>query len=122
LFAKKYHENILAGFILLLFSALVWAELEIIALKHRSAEVLPVIRPLLDKNAVASGMNYRSSRALRRVTEEIKRPLRASTAPRRLKITVLQNVDKGNRRAADQCPAMSAEPRADCVPGAATAA
>ncbi|MDP1996739.1 MAG: hypothetical protein Q8J90_06040, partial [Gallionella sp.] len=91
-------KNILAGFILLFFSAPVWAELEIIALKHRSAEeVLPVIRPLLDKNAVASGMNYQLIlRTSPRNLEEIKRLLESiDVAPRRLKITVLQNVEIG---------------------------
>ena len=82
---------------LLLLPRLAWAaELEIIELRHRSAEeVLPVIRPLLDKGDVASGMNYRlilrtSPRNLeqvRRLVEEIDVP------PRRLKITVMQNVD-----------------------------
>ncbi|MDP2695269.1 MAG: hypothetical protein Q8O58_10455 [Gallionella sp.] len=89
-------KNILAGFILLLFSAPVWAELEIIALKYRSAEeVLPVIRPLLDKNAIASGMNYQLIlRTSPRNLEEIKRLLESiDVAPRRLKITVMQNVD-----------------------------
>ena len=89
-------KNILASLSLLLFSVPVWAELEIIALKHRSAEeVLPVIRPLLDKNAVASGMNYQLIlRTSPRNLEEIKRLLESiDVAPRRLKITVLQNVD-----------------------------
>ena len=71
-------------------------ELEIIALKHRSAdEVLPIIRPLLDKNDVASGMNnqliLRTSPhnlgQIRKLLESI------DTAPRRLQITVMQNVD-----------------------------
>lgn len=91
-----FMKNILAGFILLLFSAPVWAELEIIALKHRSAEeVLPVIRPLLDKGDAASGMNYQLIlRTSPRNLEEIKRLLESiDVAPRRLKITVLQNVD-----------------------------
>jgi len=89
-------KKILAGFILLLFSAPVWAEVEIIALKHRSAEeVLPVIRPLLDKGDAASGMNYQLIlRTSPRNLEEIKRLLESiDVAPRRLKITVLQNVD-----------------------------
>ena len=89
-------KNILASLALLLFSAPVWAELEIIALKHRSAEeVLPVIRPLLDKGDTASGMNYQLIlRTSPRNLEEIKRLLESiDVAPRRLKITVLQNVD-----------------------------
>ena len=91
-----FMKKILAGFILLLFSAPVWAEVEIIALKHRSAEeVLPVIRPLLDKGDAASGMNYQLIlRTSPRNLEEIKRLLESiDVAPRRLKITVLQNVD-----------------------------
>jgi len=89
-------KNILASLALLLFSAPVWAELEIIALKHRSAEeVLPVIRPLLDQGDAASGMNYQLIlRTSPRNLEEIKRLLESiDVAPRRLKITVLQNVD-----------------------------
>ena len=91
-----FMKNILAGFILLLFSAPAWAELDIIALKHRSAEeVLPVIRPLLDQGDAASGMNYQLIlRTSPRNLEEIKRLLESiDVAPRRLKITVLQNVD-----------------------------
>jgi len=82
---------------MLLLAQLAWAnELEIIALKHRSAdEVLPIIRPLLDKNDVASGMNnqliLRTSPhnlgQIRKLLESI------DTAPRRLQITVMQNVD-----------------------------
>ena len=81
---------------MLLFSAPVWAELEIIALKHRSAEeVLPVIRPLLDQGDAASGMNYELIlRTSPRNLEQIRRLLESiDVAPRRLKITVLQNVD-----------------------------
>jgi hypothetical protein len=71
-------------------------ELEIIDLRHRSAdELLPVIRPLLNKDEVASGMNYqlilraspRSIAQIRHLLEEI------DTVPRRLNITVMQNVD-----------------------------
>lgn len=89
-------KNILVTLVLLLFAAPVWAELEVIVLKHRSAEeVLPVIRPLLDKEAVASGMNnqliLRTSphnlAQIRKLLESI------DTAPRRLRITVMQNVD-----------------------------
>ncbi|MDD5383880.1 MAG: hypothetical protein PHG89_03230 [Gallionella sp.] len=89
-------KNILAGLVLLLFSAPIWAELEIIALKHRSAEeVLPVIRPLLDKGDAASGMNYQLIlRTSPHNLEQIKRLLESiDVAPRRLKITVMQNVD-----------------------------
>lgn len=71
-------------------------ELEIIELKHRRAEeILPVIRPLLDKDEMVSGMNYqlilrtspRNSAQIRRLLERI------DTLPRQLKVTVMQNVD-----------------------------
>lgn len=82
---------------LLLLPQLVWAgELEIIALKHRSAEeVLPIIRPLLDQGDVASGMNYQIFlRTSPRNLEQIRKLLESiDVAPRRLKITVMQNVD-----------------------------
>jgi type II secretory pathway component GspD/PulD (secretin) len=71
-------------------------ELEIINLKHRSAEeLLPVIRPLLDKDEMASGMNYQLIlRASPRNIAQIKRLLDGiDTLPRRLKITVMQDVD-----------------------------
>lgn len=89
-------KNILTSLALLLFSAPVWAELEVIALKHRSAEeVLPVIRPLLGKGDTASGMNYQLIlRTSPRNLEQIKKLLESlDIAPRRLKITVMQNVD-----------------------------
>lgn len=71
-------------------------ELEMINLKHRSAdELLPLIRPLLDKDEMVSGMNYqlilRVSQPhfaqIRRILDDI------DTAPRRLNITVMQDVD-----------------------------
>ncbi|HET7831626.1 MAG TPA: secretin N-terminal domain-containing protein, partial [Gallionella sp.] len=71
-------------------------ELEIIALKHRSAdEVLPIIRPMLDPGAVASGMNYQLFvRTSPRNLEQIRQLLESiDVAPRRLKITVIQDVD-----------------------------
>lgn len=82
--------------VLLLLSAPAWAELEVIELKHRSAEeLLPVVRPLLDKDDVASGMNNRLIlRASPRRIAEIRKMLDSlDTAPRRLKITVMQDVD-----------------------------
>lgn len=91
-----FMKNIIAGFILLFCSAPAWAALEIIELRHRSAEeVLPVIRPLLDDEDVASGMDYRLIlRTSPRNIEQIKRLLESiDVAPRRLKITVMQNVD-----------------------------
>ncbi|MDO9054671.1 MAG: hypothetical protein Q7U37_12185 [Gallionella sp.] len=71
-------------------------ELEIIELKHRRAEeILPVIRPLLDKDEMVSGMNYQLIlRASPRNSVQIRRLLeRIDTLPRQLKITVMQNVD-----------------------------
>lgn len=82
---------------LLILPAFAFAnELEIIALKHRSAEeVLPIIRPLLDRDAVASGMNYQLIlRTSPRNLAQIKKLLESiDTSPRNLKITVMQNVD-----------------------------
>ena len=71
-------------------------ELEVIALQHRSAEeVLPIIRPLLDQGDVASGMNYQLIlRTSPHNIEQIRKLLRSiDVAPRRLKITVMQDVD-----------------------------
>lgn len=71
-------------------------ELEIIDLKHRTAEeLLPIIRPLLDKDEMASGMNYQLIlRASTRNIAQIRRLLDSiDTRPRRLKITVMQDVD-----------------------------
>ena len=89
-------KNIILYLMLILLSSPVWAELEVITLQHRNAEdVLPIIRPLLDKDGVASGMNsqlilHTSSGNL----AEIRRLLPGiDTAPRSLKITVMQNVD-----------------------------
>lgn len=79
---------------LLSFSAR--AELEVINLQHRSAEdVLPIVRPLLDKDGVASGMhNQLILRTSPHNLAEIKKLLESiDTAPRRLRITVMQNVD-----------------------------
>lgn len=73
------------------------AETEVIPLQHRSVdEVLPIIRPLLDADGVASSMNNqlilrtspRNLAEIRKVLESI------DSAPRRLRITVLQNVDR----------------------------
>lgn len=90
------HKLILC-LMLTLVSPLTWAEVEIIPLRHRSVEeVLPIIRPMLDQDGAASGMNYQL--ILRTSPEnlaEIKKMLESiDRAPRRLKITVLQNVDR----------------------------
>jgi hypothetical protein len=89
-------KNFLAGLVWLLCSAPAWAALEVIELRHRSAEeVLPVVRPLLDEGDVASGMDYRLIlRTSPRNLEQIRKVLeKIDVAPRRLKITVMQNVD-----------------------------
>lgn len=84
------------GLLLALLSCSAWAELEVITLQHRNVEeILPIVRPLLDKDGVASGMNnqliLRTSplniAEIRKLLDSI------DTAPRRLKITVLQDVD-----------------------------
>lgn len=89
-------KNLLIALLLLPLS--VWAaELEVIPLQHRSAEeLLPVIRPLLDKDGVASGMNYQLIlRTSRRNLAEIKEMLESlDVAPRRLRVTVMQDVDR----------------------------
>ncbi len=82
--------------ILLLTASAYGNELEIINLRHRSAgELLPIIRPLLDEDEMASGMNYQLIlRASPRNIEQIKRLLESiDTLPRSLKITVMQDVD-----------------------------
>jgi len=90
------HKLILC-LLLTLVSPLAWAEVEIIPLQHRSVEeVLPIIRPMLDADGAASGMNYQLIlRTSPDNLQEIKKMLQSiDTAPRRLKITVLQNVDR----------------------------
>jgi type II secretory pathway component GspD/PulD (secretin) len=72
------------------------AELEVIQLHYRSVdEVLPIVRPLLDGDGVASGTNnqlvIRSSAA--NIAEIREMVLGLDAAPRRLNITVMQNVD-----------------------------
>src|SRR3989338_1817384 len=82
--------------VLLLSPVAAAGELEIINLRHRSAEdVLPVIRPLLEKGDVASGINYQLIlRTSPQNLEQVKKLLESiDVAPRRLKITVLQNAD-----------------------------
>ncbi len=89
-------KNTLAGFILLLSSVPAWAELEIIELQHRRAEeVQPIIRPLLDEGDVVGGMNYQLIlRTSPRNLEQVRKLLKSiDVAPRRLKITVMQDVD-----------------------------
>lgn len=72
-------------------------ELEIIALQHRSVEeVLPLIQNFLHQDEVAQGMNYQLMvRASPEHLAQVKQLIASlDTAPRRLKITVLQDVDK----------------------------
>src|SRR5512139_2540721 len=72
------------------------AEVEVIQLNYRSTEeILPLIRPLLDGDGVASGMG---SQLILRTSAgnlaEIKNLLSSlDRAPRRLNISVMQNVD-----------------------------
>jgi len=87
--------------VLIFLSPTVWAELEVIPLRHRNVEdVLPIIRPLLDSDGVASGMNNQLIlRTSPHNLDEIRKLLESiDTAPRRLKITVLQNVDSDTAR------------------------
>ena len=91
---KKLLILLISG--LLLSSSAYGYELEIISLRHRNAEeLLPIIRPLLDRDEMASGMDYQLVlRASPRNLEQIRRLLeRIDTMPRNLKITVMQNVD-----------------------------
>lgn len=91
-------KNILIILMTCLFFAVTASasELEMINLKHRSAEeLIPVIRPLLDKDEMVSGMNYQLMlRASPRNIAQIRRLLESiDTVPRRLTVTVMQNVD-----------------------------
>ncbi len=72
------------------------SELEIISLRHRSADqLIPIIQPLLDKDEVVTGMNDQLIlRASPRTIAQIKRLLdEIDTVPRSLNITVMQDVD-----------------------------
>ncbi len=82
--------------VLIIFSPAAFAELEVIKLQHRSAQdVLPIVRPLLDEGGVASGMNNQLIlRTSPRNLAEIKKLLESiDSAPRRLLISVMQDVD-----------------------------
>lgn len=71
-------------------------EFETIELRHRSAEeLLPVIRPLLDRNEKVIGIgNQLVLRASPRNIQQIRRLLDSIDTPqRRLRITVMQGVD-----------------------------
>jgi len=87
--------------VLIFLSSAAYAELEVITLQHRNVEdVLPVIRSLLDKDGVASGMNNQLIlRTSPSNMAEIRKLLWSlDTALRRLKITVLQDVDSDTVR------------------------
>ena len=88
-------------FALIVFSSAALAELEVISLQHRSVEdVLPIVRPLLDEGGVASGMNNQLIlRTTPRNLDEIKKLLESiDIAPRRLLISVMQDVDSDTVR------------------------
>jgi len=76
--------------------------LEVITLRYRAAEqVIPVLRPLLDKNGTLSGMqNQLIVRTTRANLAEIKRVLeKLDAVPRRLMITVRQDAAVDRDRA-----------------------
>ena len=82
---------------LLTFGQLMAHELEVVQLQHRSAdEVLPLIRPLLANDEVANGMGYQLIlRTSPETLAQIKQVLASvDSAPRRLRISVMQNVDQ----------------------------
>lgn len=82
---------------LLLLSLSARAELAVIELKHRSAEeLLPIVQPLVDKGGVASGMNYQLIlRTSPHNLAEIRKLLNSiDVAPRKLRVTVMQDVDR----------------------------
>ncbi|HEU0187279.1 MAG TPA: secretin N-terminal domain-containing protein [Gallionellaceae bacterium] len=89
-------KRIFCSLILAAISLPVCADMEVIPLHYRSVEeILPLVRPMLDADGAANGMDYqlivRGSAAniaqIRQMVEALDR------APRRLQITVLQNVD-----------------------------
>ena len=94
-------KKIILCCVLMFISSAAYAELEVITLQHRNVEdVLPIIRPLLDKDGVASGMNNQLIlRTSPNNMAEIRKLLESlDTALRRLKITVLQDVDSDTAR------------------------
>jgi type II secretory pathway component GspD/PulD (secretin) len=95
----KKATSAIGGLLLLLAGSPAWAELEIIALKHRSVDhVIPVLQPLIEQGGTLSGVNgqlvIRAGRAniaeLRKVLASI------DIAPRRLMITVRQDLGGGS--------------------------
>lgn len=87
--------------LLLSFPALAQQELEIIPLQHRAVEhILPVITPFVEADGMVSGMNNQIIlRASRRNIAQIREIIATlDTAPRRLMITVSNDLDEGGRR------------------------
>ncbi len=87
----------LCGLGCVLWSSLSWSEVVVIPLQHRTVEeVLPVVRPLLTPDGAASGMNNQLIlRGEPAALEEIRALLPSLDVPlRRLRITVLQDVDE----------------------------
>lgn len=81
----------------LLWATTAVAEVVVIPLQHRSVdEVLPVLRPLLEPDGAASGMNNRLIlRGSPAVLDEVRALLPGLDVPlRRLRITVMQDVDE----------------------------
>lgn len=90
--------------------------LEVIPLKHRTADdVIPIVRPFLDKQGAVSGMQgqliIRTTPANLREIKELLATI--DTAPRQLRITVKQNVDRATeQRLAEISGSVSAGERA----------
>lgn len=85
---------LIAGWVL--STSLAWAEVEVLALRHRTAdELLPVLRPLLPPDSALSGINNQLIlRGSSESIEAIRVLLRQLDVPqRRLRITVMQDVD-----------------------------
>lgn len=75
--------------------------LEVVPLRHRTVdEVLPIIRPFVDRQGAVSGMQgqliIRTTPANLREIKELLATI--DTAPRQLKITVKQNVDRATEQ------------------------
>ncbi|HEY6094400.1 MAG TPA: secretin N-terminal domain-containing protein [Gallionellaceae bacterium] len=89
-------KKIFCGLVLAAVSLPVCADMEVIPLHYRSVdEILPLVRPMLDADGAANGMDYQLIiRSSAGNIAQIKQMVEAlDRAPRRLQITVLQNVD-----------------------------
>jgi hypothetical protein len=97
----------LCGLALIAFATGAWAQmvLEVIPLKHRTAdEVIPIIQPMLARDASVSGVRGQLVvRTTRSNLEEVRRILASiDVAARRLQITVAQDIAAdGTRRGAE---------------------